>query len=331
MSKTVEGLIAHCKKALANNVQYVYGAKMQVMSYNQIKALQNIYGKKCVWDSDLKKAGKLCCDCSGLISSYTGVMRGSTNFKDVAPNVVSLATLKANWKKYVGWALWHQGHIGVVSNKEGYYYAMDGSARNMVHLPLSKNNWTHCIQIKDIDYNVKVNTDTKTEKEETDMLVKKTLAINGIDNTFTINEINGKNYFPAEVLTSLGISVTFDPNTKKVSLSRPTQKINVLLNGKTTVSIDSVNIDGFNYIPIRTFEKLGATVTYDSSSNIPGININPTIRKIKVKFNGNDVKEIDAVLIDNLNYVQLRTLEKFDGIKVDYDKESNMPIITFNK
>ena len=33
MSKDVDGLLAHCKQALKNNVQYVYGAKMQVNTY----------------------------------------------------------------------------------------------------------------------------------------------------------------------------------------------------------------------------------------------------------------------------------------------------------
>ena len=54
MSKTVQGLLEHCKKALKNNVQYVYGAKMQVLTYNQINALKNAYVTSCVWNIDLK-------------------------------------------------------------------------------------------------------------------------------------------------------------------------------------------------------------------------------------------------------------------------------------
>lgn len=135
-----------------NNVQYVYGAKMQVMSLSEIKALQKVYGTGYVWNSDLNKAGKLCCDCSGLISSYTGVIRNSSNYKQVAPEIATISQVKKNWSKYVGWAFWLQGHIGVVSDTEGYYYAMDGSARNMVHFPISKQNWTYAIKIKDIDY-----------------------------------------------------------------------------------------------------------------------------------------------------------------------------------
>lgn len=76
---------------------------MQVMNYAQIKALQDIYGTGYVWNSDLQKAGKLCCDCSGLISSYTGVVRGSSNYNATATASVSISTLKASWDKYIGW------------------------------------------------------------------------------------------------------------------------------------------------------------------------------------------------------------------------------------
>lgn len=165
MSKTVQGLLGHCRQALKNNVQYVYGAKMEVLTYSQIKKLQDTYGKTCVWDADLKKAGKTCCDCSGLISSYTGIIRSSSAYANTATATASIADLKADWRKYIGWGMWLPGHIGVVSDVEGYYYAMDGSARNMVHYPLSKNNWTKVIKLKDIDYE-EVEDMTKAQVKE---------------------------------------------------------------------------------------------------------------------------------------------------------------------
>lgn len=162
MAKTARGLIEHCKKAVSNNVKYVYGAKMEVLTRTQIQSLQNTYGKGCVWDSDLNKAGHLCCDCSGLISSYTGIVRGSSNYNATATASVSIAVLKADWTKYVGWGLWMSGHIGVVSDKEGYYYAMDGSARNMVHYPLNKQGWSKVIKLCDINY---MEVDDMTEEK----------------------------------------------------------------------------------------------------------------------------------------------------------------------
>ncbi len=172
MAKTAEGLLEHCRQALKNNVQYVYGAKMEVLTYNQIKALQNTYGKSYVWDSDLNKAGKICCDCSGLISSYTGIVRSSSGYASTAVDTATISQLKGNWEKYVGWGIWLQGHIGVVSDTEGYYYAMDGSSRNMVHYPISKNNWTKVIKLKDISYR-EVREVVKTYDEAAKVLVAK--------------------------------------------------------------------------------------------------------------------------------------------------------------
>lgn len=152
MSKTAKDLIEHCKSALKNNVKYIYGAKMQVLTRQQISELQKIYGRDYVWDSDLNKAGHICCDCSGLISSCTGIVRSSSQYKATAEETAEMANVKADWGRYVGWAFWMQGHIGVVSEKEGYYYAMDGSARNMVHYPISRQGWSLALKLRDIDY-----------------------------------------------------------------------------------------------------------------------------------------------------------------------------------
>lgn len=151
MSKTAKGLLEHCRNA--KNWKYVYGAKGQVLTRTQIQNLKNRYGSL-VWNSDLNKAGSVCCDCSGLISSYTGIVRSSANYKSTALATATITQLKSNWKAYVGWGIWMNGHIGVVSDTEGYYYAMDGSARNWVHYPISKNKWTYVIKLKDIDYTI---------------------------------------------------------------------------------------------------------------------------------------------------------------------------------
>lgn len=150
--KNVNDLIAHCKKAINDEVKYIYGAKYQKLTYNQIKALQNMYGKSLIWDADLSKAGQWCCDCSGLISSCTGIERNSSNYKETATKVITLAELKKNWSNYIGYGLHMSGHIGIVSETYNYYYAMDGSARNMVKFPMEKQSWTSCIKLKDIDY-----------------------------------------------------------------------------------------------------------------------------------------------------------------------------------
>ena len=57
-----------------------------------------------------KYIGQRCTDCSGLISWYTGVLRGSYNYHDTAVERVGIDHLN---ESMVGWALWKPGHIGV--------------------------------------------------------------------------------------------------------------------------------------------------------------------------------------------------------------------------
>ena len=81
-------------------------------------------------------------DCSGLITTATGVMRRSVQYKSTVLECYPFSQRESNMR---GWAVWMKGHIGVYDGKGGYY-AMDGSARNMVHYPLSKNKFTHIIK-----------------------------------------------------------------------------------------------------------------------------------------------------------------------------------------
>ena len=147
--KTANQLIDHCEKALRENWQYVYGAKGQVLNEQQIRNLQKRYGKNNVHDSDLQKAGNICCDCSGLISSLTGKERNSAGYKTSA---TESKTINERTEDMKGWGVWKSGHIGVYDGNDGYY-AMDGSNRNMVHYDLNQNSFTHIIKLCDINYN----------------------------------------------------------------------------------------------------------------------------------------------------------------------------------
>ncbi|MCI8668815.1 MAG: fibronectin type III domain-containing protein [Lachnospiraceae bacterium] len=149
---TAKGLLNYCKNAVKNNVQYVYGCKMEILTASKYQMLRNMYGPSMVMNMDKAKIGKMCCDCSGLISSYTGILRNSAHYYDLATERATISQLKANWQKYVGWAIWMRGHIGIVSDTEGYYYAMDGSARNAAHLPIEMWDWKCVIKLSDIKY-----------------------------------------------------------------------------------------------------------------------------------------------------------------------------------
>lgn len=150
MQKTVDELITHCENVLRADWKYVYGAKGQRLSKEEIRKLQNQWGKVKIPDSDLNKAGRYCCDCSGLISSLVGGQnyKNTSWFRDNATDVKNINQRNENMR---GWAVYKPGHIGVFDGGNGYY-AMDGSKRNMVHYDLSQNNFQQIIKLSDIQY-----------------------------------------------------------------------------------------------------------------------------------------------------------------------------------
>ena len=146
---TLTDLMEHCEAVVKAQWQYIYGAKGTILSKEDIMKLQEEYGKDYVWDSDLNKAGQICCDCSGLISSKTKILRNSQGYFNSALERKSIDERNPSMK---GWGVWRKGHIGIYDGENGYY-AMDGSKNNAAHSPLSANNFTHIIKLCDIDYN----------------------------------------------------------------------------------------------------------------------------------------------------------------------------------
>ena len=146
MSKTAQGLIEFAKSKIGT--AYVYGAKGTVLSLEQIRQLRRTYGSNCVWYSDDNKAGKVCVDCSGLISWYTGIVRGSGQYKSTAVEVIPISQ---RTNIHIGWAVWMKGHIGIYLGND-IYIAADGSAHGVRIAHLSQNNFTHLLKLCDIDY-----------------------------------------------------------------------------------------------------------------------------------------------------------------------------------
>ena len=148
--KTSSDLIAHCENALSQNWQYLFGSKGTVLTKEQIRQKQIRWGKPYVYDSDIEtKGGKICCDCSGLISSLTGIERNSQGYYDTALERKAINERDSSMK---GWGVWKKGHIGIYDGNNGYY-AMENSDENMVHRNLSSNSFTNIIKLCDIDYN----------------------------------------------------------------------------------------------------------------------------------------------------------------------------------
>jgi len=126
---------------------YVYGMKGKIMTATDYNKLKKLYGSM-VWDTDISKIGKVCVDCSGLISWATGIIRGSSQYKQMAKKVNPISTI-SNAPK--GAAVWRSGHIGIYIGN-GEYIAADGSAYGVRRNKLSDARFTHWFEICDIEY-----------------------------------------------------------------------------------------------------------------------------------------------------------------------------------
>lgn len=173
-----EELVAFAKSKLG--VPYVYGMKGKVMTEALYDSLKKTYGNL-VWDSDRQKIGKVCCDCSGLISWATGIIHSSQNYHDTALEIEPIATIA---KAPIGAAVWRKGHIGIYIGN-GEYIAEDGSAYGCRINKLRNAGFTHWLKLKDIDY---------TEQGDSEMVEQAKLIVNGKE--FMVERIlkDGTNY-----------------------------------------------------------------------------------------------------------------------------------------
>ena len=170
MAKKMTGkeLVAFCRSKIGT--PYVYGMKGKVMTEQNYKFLKNTYGKM-VWLSDRDKIGKVCVDCSGLISWACGVTLGSGQWKARATKINPISTIE---KAPIGALVWMQGHIGVYSGmKNGYpyYIAADGSAYGVREVPLRCNKFTHWLLVEDV-FKYEMGDDEVVEKDKVEVFGK---------------------------------------------------------------------------------------------------------------------------------------------------------------
>lgn len=206
--KTGKGLVDFCLSKLG--MPYVYGMKMQLMTIAKYKELKRLYGSM-VWDSDINKVGKICCDCSGLITAYTGKIIGSSMMKTQAKETRSISDIN---NAPVGAILWQNGHVGVymgLINNKHMYVAEDGSAYGCRTNEVKKARFTHYLLMNDIDYS---------------------------DNVQKVQVIINKNTYKVQVLDSLNVRTDSNKDSKVIGKYFNNDLIEVLqvrnLWGKTT-------------------------------------------------------------------------------------------------
>ena len=170
MAKRMTGkeLVAFCRSKIGT--PYVYGMKGKVMTEQNYKFLKNTYGKM-VWLSDRDKIGKVCVDCSGLISWACGVTLGSGQWKARATKINPISTIE---NAPIGALVWMQGHIGVytgMKNGYPYYIAADGSAYGVREVPLRCNKFTHWLLVEDV-FQYEMRDDEVVEKDKVEVFGK---------------------------------------------------------------------------------------------------------------------------------------------------------------
>ena len=258
---TNTGLVEFARSKIGT--PYIYGAKQTkgketALTLAQYKSLQATYGKSCVWESDVSKVGKICCDCSGLISWYTGKIYGSSQYKSNAAEVHTIDTIK---NAPVGVAVWLKGHIGIYSGmKNGvpYYIAEDGSAYGCREVPLSYNNFTHWFKISDICY------EDEKEAEDTEMVEKIKINVNGKE--YEVNRIlkDNKNFICLSDMKQAGFDVGYNERTKVPSFGVAIEK-DVMSIGGVDKEVSKIMKNDENFLRLRDLESI-LNIVYDSSA-----------------------------------------------------------------
>lgn len=194
MSKKMTGkeLVAFCRSKIGTH--YVYGMKGKVMTEANFQYLHNTYGSRYVPYSDHSKVGKVCVDCSGLISWACGVVLGSSQWMNRANVKKPIASLK---QAPIGALVWMDGHIGVYSGmKNGvhHYIAADGSKYGVREVPISQNRFTHWLLVESVfDY----------EMEEEEMVEKDTIIVDGKKHMVSMIRKDGVTYLKTRDIAEL--------------------------------------------------------------------------------------------------------------------------------
>lgn len=181
-------------------VPYVYGMKGTVMTLEKYQQLKSMYGAL-VWDSDKSKVGKVCCDCSGLISWATGIVRSSQEYYDTAAEAHPISSIA---QAPIGAAVWKKGHIGIYIGA-GEYVAEDGSAFGCRKNSLKKADFTHWLKLKDISYE---------ERREEEVVEEGKIIVDGKEHTVERILKDGTNFIKIrDIADLLGYEVSSQGST----------------------------------------------------------------------------------------------------------------------
>lgn len=188
---TGKELVDFCRSKIGT--AYVYGAKGEVLTEEKFELMKKLYSQYVPY-TDKAKVGKVCVDCSGLITWATHRPLNSTGWKSAADEIHPIGSLG---DAPIGALVWMKGHIGVYSGKKGgvcHYIAADGSAYGVREVPINQNRFTHWLLVRDVfEY-----------EEDNEMVEKDTIIYNGKEHKVDMIRKDGVTYIKtrdiAEVL-----------------------------------------------------------------------------------------------------------------------------------
>ena len=145
---------------------YVYGAKGAdgKLTLSRLNSLKKSYPSTFTpsyYAKAKKLVGKVCCDCSGLISWYTGKVLGSYQLYSTASKRVKIDKSKIS-EIPVGAVVWKTGHVGVYigNGKVAEEMGIDYGCRIT---KLKNRTFTHWLLFDYIDYGKTTTTPKKSK------------------------------------------------------------------------------------------------------------------------------------------------------------------------
>ena len=165
MALTGKGLANFAKSKVGT--PYVYGAKLSdgPLTLTRLNNLKKAYPgtfTASYYAKAKKYVGKICTDCSGLISGYTGKLLGSSGLYNSALKTEKLNKNDCS-KIPIGAVLWKSGHVGVYIGNGEVAEAL-GINYGTVISKVSKRSFTHWLIFSWMSYDT-------TTKETTDKTV----------------------------------------------------------------------------------------------------------------------------------------------------------------
>ena len=158
-------LVKWAQMAYDNKWGYVWGSHGNVLTANELKKLEKIFGSHVTDKEEYIKShwlGRRTSDCVGLIKGYgwydetSGTIKYGTNgMKDVTADGMFNAAVEkgpiSTMPDIPGIAVWHQGHIGVYIGN-GYVIHAANTYDGVIKTPITSSGWTHWLKVPYINY-----------------------------------------------------------------------------------------------------------------------------------------------------------------------------------